>query len=314
MSNTPPAENDAVTSITGALDDIAHGRWYRSSNDSAATGAQTPAPRNQSPPASSAPAGNPEPPARPASPPPPPPPALAPLAGKPTPPAPAAPAPTHNAPTHSAPTHSAPTPPPPPPAPARPPATPQDQASLARDLEAVAAEVRSCTACGLSATRTHAVPGVGVLNPQVMVIGEAPGASEDQQGEPFVGRAGKYLDKWLAAINLSRKTNVFIANIIKCRPPGNRDPQTDEAAACKPYLLKQIAIIRPRAILAVGRISAQHLLNQEATLGALRTKQHQFLGVPLFVTYHPSAVLRNSRWRQPVWEDLQKLQQFLNPS
>ena len=181
-------------------------------------------------------------------------------------------------------------------------------------LTSLTAQIKKCVLCKLSQGRTHAVPGVGVLDPLVMVIGEAPGANEDAQGEPFVGRAGRYLDKWLASIDLYRSKNAYIANIIKCRPPNNRDPLADEITSCTPYLIRQIEIIKPKTILAVGRISGQHLLKENMTLGAMRARQHSFMGIPLFVTYHPSAVLRNPQWRAPVWEDLQRVRDFINLS
>lgn len=193
--------------------------------------------------------------------------------------------------------------------PSAPPARPgEGQESLSR----VAAEVAGCRLCRLCAGRTNAVPGEGVPNPAVMVIGEGPGAAEDRSGRPFVGPAGRYLDRWLAAIRLDRRQNCFIANVVKCRPPGNRDPGPDEVAACLPYLARQIDLLRPRALLAVGRVAADHLLGVTRQLAAHRAGRYEHRGRPLFVTYHPSAVLRDPSLRAPVWEDLRKLRAFLD--
>jgi DNA polymerase len=171
-------------------------------------------------------------------------------------------------------------------------------------------QVRGCTLCPLHEGRTNGVPGIGVLDPLVMVIGEGPGAEEDRRGLPFVGRAGQYLDKWLAAIGLSRDRDVYITNIVKCRPPGNRDPQPNEIAACTPYLRRQIDIIRPKTILAVGRFAASWLTGQSESLGKLRGRTFDFTGVPVVVTYHPSGVLRNPEYRRPVWDDLRRLREI----
>jgi DNA polymerase len=184
-------------------------------------------------------------------------------------------------------------------------------AAIPDSLEKVAAAVRACTACKLAATRKNAVPGEGVLNPLVMVIGEGPGADEDSSGRPFVGRAGQLLDKMLAAINLSRNSNCFIANVIKCRPPANRDPQPDETAACASFLERQIQIIKPRFILCAGRIAAHTLLNTTEPIGKLRGKFIDFQAgdttLPFLATYHPSALLRNEDLKRPAWEDLKLL-------
>ena len=171
-------------------------------------------------------------------------------------------------------------------------------------LEAIAHEIAKCEKCRLAATRKKVVPGVGVEHPVVMVIGEGPGADEDEQGEPFVGKAGQLLDKMLASIELSRTTNCFIANIVKCRPPQNRDPLPDETEPCSPYLRAQIAIIKPVAILAVGRIAAQNLLATSDGIGKLRGRFFDYGGIPLFPTYHPSALLRDESLKRPAWEDL----------
>jgi DNA polymerase len=178
-------------------------------------------------------------------------------------------------------------------------------------LAAVAREVATCRRCALHRGRKRTVPGEGVGNPRVLVVGEGPGAEEDATGRPFVGKAGQYLDRWLKAIDLDRNSNCFIANIVKCRPPGNRDPLPEESSACLPYLREQIAILRPKAILAVGRIAAQALTGHAASVGELRSRPHTFGDIPLVVTYHPSAVLRDSSLRAPVWEDLKRLNALL---
>ena len=168
-------------------------------------------------------------------------------------------------------------------------------------------EVRTCTRCALHQTRTQGVLGVGNPQAQWMVIGEAPGAEEDRRGEPFVGRAGQLLDAMLRAIGLSRATNVYIANILKSRPPGNRDPKPEEVSACLPFLHRQIELVRPRVLLAVGRIAAQTLLRSDAPLARLRGRVHRFgeHNVPLVVTYHPAYLLRTPADKRKAWEDLQ---------
>lgn len=179
-------------------------------------------------------------------------------------------------------------------------------------LAALAREVASCQRCALSRGRRQAVPGEGASRPQLLVVGEGPGAEEDARGRPFVGPAGQYLDKWLAAIQLDRRTNCYIANVVKCRPPGNRDPLPEETAACLPYLREQIALLRPRAILAVGRVAAQALTGLTAGIGELRRRHYEYEGLPLWATYHPSAVLRDPALRAPVWEDLKRLKAALD--
>jgi len=172
--------------------------------------------------------------------------------------------------------------------------------------EALRAEVLTCTRCTLHAGRTQGVFGVGNPQAEWMVIGEAPGAEEDRRGEPFVGRAGQLLDAMLGAIGLSRAQNVFIANVLKSRPPNNRDPRPEEVAACLPYLRRQIELVRPRLLLAVGRIAAQNLLGTEESLSRLRGRVHRFgeLNTPLVVTYHPAYLLRNPADKRKAWEDL----------
>ena len=164
--------------------------------------------------------------------------------------------------------------------------------------------VPACTACGLHKTRKQAVLGVGDERADWLLIGEAPGAEEDRLGEPFVGQAGRLLDNMLAAIGLNRGENVYIANVLKCRPPGNRNPEPEEVAKCSPHLLKQIALIRPKLIIAMGRFAAQTLLNSDASIASLRKRLHQYAGVPLVVTYHPAYLLRNLPDKAKAWEDL----------
>jgi uracil-DNA glycosylase len=167
-------------------------------------------------------------------------------------------------------------------------------------------DVARCTRCELYKTRTRPVLGVGDRQAQWLVVGEAPGAEEDRQGEPFVGRAGQLLDAMLRAIGLARGENVYIANILKSRPPGNRDPAPVEVAACLPYLERQIELIRPRLILAVGRIAMQNLLGTQSSLGRMRGQVHEFGGLktPLIVTYHPAYLLRKPEDKRKAWEDL----------
>ncbi len=173
------------------------------------------------------------------------------------------------------------------------------------DWEALRARVAACSACSLSTSRTQTVFGVGDPAARWLIIGEAPGAEEDRRGEPFVGRAGQLLDAMLRSLGLSRQ-QVFIANVLKCRPPGNRDPRPEEARACAGFLHRQIALIRPAVILAVGRISAQNLLGVEETLGKLRQQVHRFgpAQTPLIVTYHPAYLLRSPGEKRKAWEDL----------
>ncbi len=175
----------------------------------------------------------------------------------------------------------------------------------AMDWEALEACVRDCTRCGLAATRTRTVFGVGDRRARLMVVGEAPGADEDAQGEPFVGRAGQLLNAMLRAAGL-RREDVFIANVLKCRPPGNRDPEPGETAECLAYLHRQIALVEPALILCLGRIAAQSLLETTVALGKLRGRVHQIgpAAVPVVVTYHPSYLLRSPGEKRKAWEDL----------
>jgi uracil-DNA glycosylase family 4 len=172
-----------------------------------------------------------------------------------------------------------------------------------KSLESHERAIRNCQKCPLGATRTNLVYGTGDPHAGVMFIGEAPGREEDLKGEPFVGRAGKLLDKILAAIGFKRE-EVYIGNILKCRPPDNRDPQPDEMKTCMPHLLEQIHQIKPKIICALGRVSAQALLQTSTPLGKLRGKWHDFNGIPFFVTYHPAALLRFPGYKKDCWEDV----------
>lgn len=173
------------------------------------------------------------------------------------------------------------------------------------DWEPLQQRVTHCERCELHKTRTQSVFGVGHQSADLFVIGEAPGAEEDKQGEPFVGRAGGLLNAMLLAVGLKRE-QVFIANILKCRPPGNRDPRPDEAAQCQHYLKRQIELVQPKAILAVGRIAAQNLLASQEPLGKLRGKQHRYNNIPMIVTYHPAYLLRSPDQKGKSWKDLQQ--------
>jgi len=164
--------------------------------------------------------------------------------------------------------------------------------------------VSGCTQCGLHRTRTQTVFGVGDRNADWMLIGEAPGAEEDRLGDPFVGQAGRLLDNMLAAIDLRRTNNVYIANVLKCRPPGNRNPEPDEVAKCSPHLLRQIDLVQPKLIVALGRFAAQTLLNTDASIASLRGKVYRYAGRPLIVTYHPAYLLRNLPDKAKAWADL----------
>lgn len=210
-----------------------------------------------------------------------------------------------------------------PPAPARepgaremPPAEPEsgivvgqagrDTGSLAAldSIEAVARAASTCHLCSLGATATQAVPGEGNPRAGFVCVGEAPGATEDETGRPFVGQSGQLLTKILAAVNFTRE-DVFICNVLKHRPPANRNPTLDEIKACSPYLLRQLELLQPRVILALGTFASQTLLQTTQPIGKLRGKVHRYYGVPLIVTYHPAALLRNPAWKRPTWEDVQ---------
>jgi uracil-DNA glycosylase len=178
--------------------------------------------------------------------------------------------------------------------------------STREGLAPLRGKVSACEKCSLAGTRTNVVFGEGNPNAELMFIGEAPGADEDKQGKPFVGRAGKLLTKIIESIGLTRE-DVYIANILKCRPPGNRNPLPDEITACSPYLVKQIEEIKPRVICALGRCAAQRLLASEVTIGNLRGKFHNYLGVKLMPTYHPAYLLRNSSGKKDVWDDMKTI-------
>jgi uracil-DNA glycosylase len=166
------------------------------------------------------------------------------------------------------------------------------------------AAISGCRACGLCQARKQAVPGVGDMTADWLFVGEGPGAEEDERGEPFVGQAGKLLDAMLAAIDLKRGDNVYIANAVKCRPPGNRTPEPEETAACWPFLERQIGLIKPKLIVALGRPAAQTLLQSEVKISASRGRLFDFRGIPLIVTYHPAYLLRNLPDKAKAWEDL----------
>ncbi|HSQ32146.1 MAG TPA: uracil-DNA glycosylase family protein [Gemmatimonadaceae bacterium] len=178
-------------------------------------------------------------------------------------------------------------------------------------LEKLAAHVASCTRCPLYSTATNPVPGEGNPSAGLMCVGEAPGATEDETGRPFVGAAGQLLTKILAAIDL-RREDVFICNVLKHRPPGNRNPRPEEVAACSPYLIRQIELIRPKVILALGTFAAQTLLDTKLSIGKLRGQVHRYYGVPLVVTYHPAALLRNPGWKRPTWDDVKLARRILD--
>jgi DNA polymerase len=197
-------------------------------------------------------------------------------------------------------------------APVRRPPAPLDEAGEARsaELAALAAVAATCTRCRLSEGRQKVVFGAGNPAAELMLIGEGPGAEEDRQGLPFVGAAGELLTKIIQAIEMTRE-EVYIANVVKCRPPGNRDPQPDEVAACRGYLEKQIALVRPRAIVALGRVAAQTLLGNDAPIGRMRGQWYRVQGIPAMVTYHPAALLRNQALKRPTWEDMQQVRDLL---
>ena len=178
-------------------------------------------------------------------------------------------------------------------------------------LTEVAAAIAGCTRCPLYATARNSVPGTGNPDADFMIVGEAPGANEDEQGVPFVGQAGQLLTKIIEAIQLTRD-DVFIVNVLKHRPPGNRNPLPEEVTACSPYLVRQIELVKPKVILALGTFAAQTLLETKTTIGKLRGQIHRYYGVPLVVTYHPAALLRNPAWKRPTWEDVQLARRILD--
>ena len=180
-------------------------------------------------------------------------------------------------------------------------------------LEEIAKKVAKCTRCPLYETATKPVPGEGSPKAELVCVGEAPGAKEDETGRPFVGQAGQLLTKILAAIDLTRE-QVFICNVLKHRPPGNRNPRPEEVEACSPYLIRQLELIKPKVIVAFGTFAAQTLLNSKTPIGQLRGLVHKYHGIPLVVTYHPAALLRNPAWKRPTWEDVKLARRILDSS
>ena len=186
-----------------------------------------------------------------------------------------------------------------------------DDVMRLNSLKSIDAAVAKCTRCRLYKTATNPVPGEGNPKARLVCVGEAPGANEDATGRPFVGAAGNLLTKILAAVDLTRE-EVFIVNVLKHRPPGNRNPLPDEVAACSPYLVRQLEIIKPKVIVAFGTFAAQTLLETKTPIGKLRGLVHQYHGIPLVVTYHPAALLRNPAWKRPTWEDVKLARRVLD--
>jgi DNA polymerase len=186
-----------------------------------------------------------------------------------------------------------------------------DPVQQTRTLAEIATLVADCIKCKLCEARTNTVPGEGPPDARLVVVGEGPGRTEDETGRPFVGKAGALLTKILGAIDFPRE-QVFICNVVKCRPPENRLPQYDEIAACVPYLYRQIDLLKPAVILAMGGTAAQTLLNTKQSLGALRNQVHRFRGIPVIVTYHPAALLRNPNWKRPTWDDVRIARRILD--
>ena len=182
----------------------------------------------------------------------------------------------------------------------------------ALSLDELNAKILRCTRCGLARTRNNVVPGMGVQNPEVLVVGEGPGHDEDMQGLPFVGKAGVLLDRMLAAIGLDRKTNCYIANIVKCRPPENRNPFPDEQSACFSFLEAQIHILKPKMILCMGKIAIEKITGQSIAITQKHGEFFEYNGIPVMPTYHPSALLRNEELKRPAWEDLKKFKKRLD--
>ena len=186
------------------------------------------------------------------------------------------------------------------------------EASGGLSLDELNAKILRCTRCGLARTRNNVVPGMGVEHPDVLVVGEGPGHDEDMQGLPFVGKAGVLLDRMLAAIGLDRKTNCYIANIVKCRPPENRNPMPDEQAACFSFLEAQIHILKPKMILCMGKIAIEKITGQSIPITQRHGEFFEYNGIPVMPTYHPSALLRNEELKRPAWEDLKKFKKHLD--
>lgn len=185
------------------------------------------------------------------------------------------------------------------------------QANAANTLDELASVIAACRACSLGASALNPVPGEGNPNADFVCVGEAPGQTEDETGRPFIGAAGELLTKILGAIQLPRE-EVFICNVLKHRPPGNRNPQPDEIHACTPYLTRQLSLVKPKVILALGAFAAQTLLNTTTSLGKLRGQVHRYQGIPLIVTYHPAALLRNEQWKRPTWDDVKLARRILD--
>ncbi len=180
------------------------------------------------------------------------------------------------------------------------------------DLASYNNEIKNCLKCELGSTRNNFVFGVGDFNASLILVGEAPGAQEDLRGEPFVGRAGKLLDQMLSAINRSREKDVFICNVLKCRPPDNRDPSKNEIEKCEPYLVNQIDLIQPKLIVALGRVAGKTLLSVDKSLKDMRNTIHNYHGTDLIVTYHPAALLRNSNWKPDAWKDFKWIRSLID--
>ena len=180
------------------------------------------------------------------------------------------------------------------------------------DLISFNDEIKNCLKCELGKTRKNFVFGVGDFNASLLLVGEAPGEQEDLSGEPFVGRAGKLLDKMLSAINRSRENDVFICNVLKCRPPDNRDPSKEEISKCEPYLVNQIDLIQPKLIVALGRVAGKTLLGVDKSLKDMRNTIHSYHGTNLIVTYHPAALLRNSNWKPDAWNDFKWIRTLID--
>ena len=197
------------------------------------------------------------------------------------------------------------------PPPAAPAAPVQPGAIELMEWDALAQAVVQCQACKLCSSRTNTVFGVGDTQADWLIVGEAPGESEDLQGEPFVGQAGKLLDNMLRALGLDRTNKVYIANVLKCRPPGNRNPEPEEIAQCEPFLRRQVQLLQPKIVLAMGRFAVQALLGTSEPIGKLRGRAHQYMGIPLVVTYHPAYLLRNLPDKAKAWADLCLAQKLL---
>ena len=181
-----------------------------------------------------------------------------------------------------------------------------------KQLELIKEKILHCTSCYLHYNRNHALPGVGTLDPEVFIVGNGPGEEEDTLGKPFAGKAGDYLDRWLEAIGLNMSKSCFACNIVRCKPPQNREPRKEETGACLPFLEKQIQLVKPKAILCLGRIPGQVLTGKSVnSVAKLRDQPYSYKDIPLIVTYHPSSVLQDKELRKPVWEDLQSLKEII---